>query len=670
MAALPVVEIREGGEVRAAAVLEGGERMRLLLRDGREIRVPRSRVVHDTGDVLHAAPGSEAAAVAAWESAADRRASDVDLRSLHELLMAEGASADALTLHDLAALALGEDTPVARSALHRAMARPNSWFRFSGTTWSARTPEEVQAELDKQQRQQDLVRERLGFLEAARKRLAGESVEMPAGSSKFLRGVREVALLGDAAKTKKDAATVIAEIEGRPESPNPTAEHALELLVRLGVLARDENLALLRASVPIDFSPEVLEEAARCAARPPGEPRVDLRGLEIITIDDISTTEIDDGVSLEATPRGFRLGIHISDAAHFIDKGSILDDDALARATSYYLPERSIRMLPAALSEVAASLVCGEDRPAVSFLVDVTPHAEILGFEIQESVVRVARRMTYEDCERDLAGEARTAWLPRLGELAAVFEAERLAAGATPIRAHEVNITFDAAGEPQIGLIDPGRPARHLVAELMVLANRLVATWCRDRGIPAIYRKQAAPNGSAPPPPRDRIDPVAAFEFRRSLQRTEISLEPGPHAGLGVPAYLQATSPLRRYQDLAVHRQIKAAVRGEPLAHSREELLAVAASTEQAGRLARSIETETDHYFILRALERRLGDTIDAVIVRRDDRHSLVELLDYAFITPLARRPDHERGKQVRVRVRGSRPRRGQLTLEEVTPAK
>src|SRR5439155_283577 len=126
--------------------------------------------------------------------------------------------------------------------------------------------------------------------------------------------------------------------------------------------------------------------------------------------------------------------------------------------------------------------------------------------------------------------------------------------------------------------------------------------------LPAIYRKQSPPTGTASPPPRDRIDPVAVFEFRRSLQRTEVSLEPGPHAGLGVPLYFQATSPIRRYQDLAMHRVMKAALRGSPSPYSREELQAIALSTEQAGRRARLVETETDHYWILRYLERRVGD--------------------------------------------------------------
>lgn len=663
-----LVEIRDAGAARAAAVLSDTDgRLILLLADGRQLRVPRSRVVHEAGAL--GGTTTEPAlrqAIADFERDASDRVAAIDLATLHELIASDDGAVD-LSLSDLATLALGEDSPVCRAAVHRAMAAPNAFFRYTGAAWQAKTRDEVEADLERDRKARELEEERRRFVAAARARLAGGTAELPEGSAKFVRSLRDVAIFGDAARLRREASTIWSEIRGRPQAEPPGAEDAFDALVALGVLHRDENLPLLRAGVRVEFPPEVLEEAARLAATPIDQGRLDLRGVEIVTIDDVSTLEVDDGISLETTRRGLRIGIHISDAAHLVPAGSLTDDEALQRATSYYLPERSLRMLPPCISERAASLVVGEDRPALSFLVETSPHAEVVGFEIARSVVNVARRMSYEDCETALDGGPGPAWLRSLDELSRELERIRLDAGATPIRAAEVAIAFDAAGEPIIGLIDPGRPARRLVSEMMILANRLAAEWCRDRGLPAIYRKQPPPTSVVPPPPRDRMDPVAANDFRRTLQRTSVSLEPGAHAGLGVAAYLQATSPIRRYQDLAMHRVIEAALAGRPSPYSREELQGIATSTEQAGRLARQVETETDHYWILRHLERMLNDVVPAVVLRVEDRRTWIELLDFAFVTTIAPRPDHVKGKELHLRVRAAKPRRGLLTLEELS---
>jgi exoribonuclease-2 len=668
-----IVEIREGGEVRCALALgEEKGRVTLLTADGREVRVAPARILHETGEPLPATDRARAAALMrAFDEEAERRADAIDLAELHAFLLAqagEGEDVDLgdLDLRELAALALGDAGGRSRSAVHRALARQNPWFRFTGKGWEARSPEECARELERLERQRQLAQQREAFLAAARRRLSGDDAPLPAGCEKFFRPLREVALHGDAAATRKEAAALAAELGGG--SSTLTQAAAFRLLHRLGQFGRDENLALLRAGVDEAFPPAVLDEAQELARTPwAGQDRLDLTGVEVVTIDDAKTREIDDGLSLESRNGRLRLGIHIADASHFVPAGSAVDAEALRRATSYYLPERSIAMLPPILAEEAASLVEGQERPALSFLVDLTPHGEILRTEVRPSVVRVARRMTYEDCERVLAGEdAGTPWLRTVGGLRDTLEQARLEAGATPMRTPEISITFDDLGEPVVTLVDPGRPARQLVSEMMILGNRIAALWCIERGLPAIFRRQAPSTSDAPPPPRDRHDPVAIDRFRRGLQRTEIGLEPGPHASLGLPAYVQATSPIRRYQDLAVHRLVKAACWGQATAHSREEMQAIAASTEQAGRQARLVEQETETYWVLRALEPRVGDVLDAVVVRPEPRRTHALLVDLAHPFTMPARPDHEAGAAIRVRLRSVRPREQALTVEQV----
>ena len=673
----PLVEIREGGEVRAAAVVEkGGGRLRIVLGDGRELRIPLNRVLDRGGEIEVAEDAGSVGigeAVTEWERRAAERGREVDLGELHDLLVAEHGAGAQVDLADVAPLVLGDALPESRAAVHRALATRNPWFRFDGKRWLVRPRTEVDRELERQAEREQKARRRAEFVDAAQARLRGEEQELPEDSEGFLQALRDVAVEGEASKLRKEAGALASEIRGTPPG-HLSPDVAFELLVDLGEFAPHENLELLRAGLRMSFPPEVLAEAAASAARPvelsPG--REDLRRLDLVTIDDAGTKEIDDGLSFEKRPDGFRLGIHIADASYFIDRDSRVDEEARARSTTYYLPEGSVPMLPEVLGEGAASLNEGEDRPALSFLVELTPHAEILSSRVTPSLVRVARRMSYEDCEAVLAEEAsaedeeRWSWLRRVERLARSLESDRIAAGSTPIRAPELSIRIREDGEPDVRVVDPGRPARKLVSEMMILANRLAAQSCADRGALAIFRKQGPPSGNAPAPPVDRYDPVLVNAFRRTLQRTEISLEPGAHAGLGLSAYLQATSPLRRYQDLVVHRIMKAFLAGEPAPYSRAELQQLADSTEAAGRQARLVEGATDEYWILRSYENRIGDVIEGVVLRSDHRRTFVELVDTAHRAAVPSRDGHEPGQVLRLLIRSAHARRKSLSLEEV----
>jgi exoribonuclease-2 len=671
-----LIELREGGEVRAAAVLEKSDgKLRVRLADGREVRLPVARVLDRGGEVSVADPADAdavAEAVGAWEEEARSRGAEVDLGELHDLLVEERGAGAVVELAEVAPLVVGDALPQSRAAVHRALAQRNPWFRFDGKRWLVRTLEDVAKDKAKLEEQQRLARERAEFVDAAARRLKGEPVELPEGSDKFLRFLRETAIEGEGAKNRREAGQLVADIRGGVAG-HLSQDVAFEVLVGLGDFSEHENLDLLRAGVAREFSPEALAEAERLAAKPvelePG--REDLRELDIVTVDDAGTTEVDDGLSFIERPQGFQLGIHIADASYFIERGSPLDQVALDRATTYYLPGLSIPMLPAVISEQAASLNEGEDRPALSFLIELTPHLEVVSSRITPSLVRVTRRMDYNDCEAVLAGKApaedeeRWSWLRRLAELADRLEADRIAAGSTPIRAQEVRIKVSPEGRPDIQVLDPGRPARKLVSEMMIFANGIAAQACADRSALAIFRKQGPPNGNVPAPPTDYYDPVRVNAFRRTLQRTVISLEPGPHAGLGLEAYLQATSPIRRYQDLVVHRIIKAFLAGEKRPYGREELQSIAEITEAAGRQARNVENATDEYWILRSYENRIGELVEGVVLRSDHRRTYIELVDTAHRAAIPASESHEPGETIRVMIREAHARRRSLSLEE-----
>ena len=175
------------------------------------------------------------------------------------------------------------------------------------------------------------------------------------------------------------------------------------LLVRLGVFQDDEDLDLHRLEVPQEFAAETHGADPAAGRSAPADPyaarRQDLTGLELITIDGERTRDFDDALSLEQSPAGWRLGIHISDVSALVLADTPLDREAQERATSIYLPERRLPMLPEEISEDLLSLLAHQERRALSFMVTLSPEAEVLDWAIVPSLIKVGRRLTYHEVD-------------------------------------------------------------------------------------------------------------------------------------------------------------------------------------------------------------------------------------------------------------------------------
>ncbi len=291
------------------------------------------------------------------------------------------------------------------------------------------------------------------------------------------------------------------------------------------------------------------------------EDRLDLTHLPAITIDDEDTTEIDDALTLEAVDGGYRIGIHIADTSHFIDPDSLLDKEAIERGTDIYLPEGKTCLFPEALSENAMSLVAGQDRLAFSYLVDLNPELEVVSTRMALTVIRVAQRLTYPEADQQFQ-TSQAVWTSLL-PISERLRSERQQKGAVtlPFPRASVKVTYQD-GEPQIKIWSerPDSPSQLVVSEMMILANRLSAEALSSNGIAAIFRSQEPPDVTIPPD----VDtsPQSLFKLRRHFRRGSVGLDPARHAGLGLDAYLQATSPIRRFSDLVAQRQLKSLLTG------------------------------------------------------------------------------------------------------------
>jgi exoribonuclease-2 len=649
---------------------EEKQRIRLILVGGHEERVPPGRIAFELepGPPPGLTHEARRAAGHRVEEAATRilgLAAGVDVASLWELAAEAGGTVEDGTLADLA---LGSATGAHRAALVRALLDDALHFVRKGAEWEPRSSAAVEEIRVQRERAASREAGRNAAIEALKRAAAGETWA-PSGSPEEKRylDALEVLAIDDLDAAEGARTLAIEALEGAGVRYDRPHEGAFKILRRVGRFASDdENLQLRRYGLRTSF-PEEVEAAAREAARraPSREGRADLTGLDVVTVDGPSTLEIDDALSAEPlSSGGWRVGIHIADPSAFVPPGDPVDDEAFARAVTHYLPDMRLPMLPEAISEEAASLIEGAERPAMSFLVDVDATGEIAAFEVVRSLVRSRARLTYDDADRAIAsGEGKFAGLLQdLSRVAVLCEDRRMAAGAVRIEMPEVEARVADDGRIVLERSDPFSPGHRVVSEAMVLAGALGARFCIERGLPAIYRRQAAPERALPSSARGEVDYVAARALRRSMRKGEVSLEPGPHAALGLPAYAQVTSPLRRYQDLAVHRQLARALQGEPPEYDAESLQRIAATTEAADGDGRRAERASDRYWLLRYLGQQEGEPVEAIVVEVVPR-PVVLLLETLLEVPQSGLAGVELGERLVLRVERVNPRADLLAL-------
>jgi exoribonuclease-2 len=365
--------------------------------------------------------------------------------------------------------------------------------------------------------------------------------------------------------------------------------------------------------------------------------------------------EFDDAVSLvPGDGDGFTLGVHIADASAFVRPGSALDRFASEQGSSIYLPERRHPMLPLLLTGKVLSLAAGEVRPAFSLLAKIGPDGQVKESYFRPSLIKVRRHLTFAEADEALSGGGDRDLAPLLGSLADLsrkFLKRRLAAGGHIFNLPAQQVTMLPDGTPEISLVTWDTPACLAVGELMIHANHLAAATLRDASFPCPYRFQVllkgapSPLASRPRTPREQL--AWHLALRRRLGRTGVSAEPSRHRGLGLDCYTYFTSPMRRYFDLLVHRQLRALAAGEGPAYAESALLAEAFGADAALKAVHKVQSARVRYWVLHELSRREGQVMPALCFDRIGRKVRVCLTDWmseteSFSFPESVEPGHD----------------------------
>jgi exoribonuclease II len=596
-----------------------------------------------------------------------------------ELLVEDG---EAVTPEEMAKLLFSSGEPNQCYAAYFLLSEDKIFFKQKGDSYEPRTVVQVadrkhqlEVEASKAKGQQE-------FLARVEQALKGETVDWQKHDRHRLEAIEKYASkLADVVLEKLNYDTLARAFP--PPAPvletmnmlgrSATPQTAFQLLIDLGLWSQHENLFLRRSSISIQFPTKVSDVAQQrldCHPADLDTNRLDLTKLKVYTIDDESTTEIDDGISWEKLSDGReRLWVHIADPTRWLVPEDELDLEARKRGSTVYLPTGMVPMFPEVLATGPMSLVQGKICCALSFGIILDKTGGVEEYSIHASLIKPTYRLTYEDVDEMLHLAVQDE--PEIAALASIAKLRktwRYQQGAISINMPEAVIKV-RNDEISVELLNDSS-SRQLVAEMMIVAGEVAARYGKEHNIPLPFRGQPQPE--LPPEEELIVLPagfVRACAMRRCMPKSEMSITPSRHAGLGLNSYTQATSPIRRYSDLLTHFQLKAHLRGEVLPFSADQLRDVMITVFNVTQEVTLVERQTNRYWALEYLRRNTDEIWQVTVLmwlREDSGLALILLEDLGLQLPMFFKRLVSLGEQILVKVSHSDPQKDLIQFQEV----
>ena len=422
-------------------------------------------------------------------------------------------------------------------------------------------------------------------------------------------------------------------------------------------------LAIVKSfGIPSEFPEKVMKQAQRVPDHvldADRDGRLDLRHLQTVTIDGEDAKDLDDAISLTKEGDIYHLGVHIADVSNYVQYNSALDREALKRGTSVYLADRVVPMLPERLSNGICSLNQGEDRLALSCLMDINEKGKVVSHQIAETVINVDERMCYTDVKNILEDtdeeakkryDALISMFFMMKELSGILRNSRHHRGSIDFDFPESKIILNAAGKAIDVKPYEANVATKIIEDFMLMANETVAQEYCTEEIPFVYRTHDNPDpekveslltllhnqGVKIQKAKEEITPkeiqqiIESIEglpneamisrlVLRSMKQAKYTTECSGHFGLAAKYYCHFTSPIRRYPDLQIHRIIKDNLRGRLMREGRTEHYAeildeVARQSSVCERRADEAERESDKLKKAEYMSYHLGEEFEGII--------------------------------------------------------
>jgi ribonuclease R len=457
-------------------------------------------------------------------------------------------------------------------------------------------------------------------------------------------------------KNLRNHSLIVFEISGGVTMSRKVRGRIVDVLGRTGDLEVEKKGLLVEYELSEGFPSEVMREAAVIPEEIPEseiKKRVDLRNEIIFTIDNDDAKDFDDAVGIVRTDHGYKLFVSIADVSHYIGLGSALDNQALERGTSVYMPHMVIPMLPEKLSNDLCSLVPYLDRLTKTTEIDFNRKGEMVSYKIYNSVIRSAARLTYSKVAERLGDSGIvpleekqiTEKLIIMKELFDLIRERRIEKGELNFDFPEPDLVRDELGRT-VDVVRTQRNVAHcLIEEFMIASNNAVARYTSQSKVPSIYRIHEKPDQESVTelseglkklgytlPAEGKID---TLEFQRiinksrgkpneiavnmlilrSLKRAIYSTLEEGHFGLALKHYTHFTSPIRRYPDLIVHRIINSLLKHGTHPYDKDSLDWIADHTSKKERTADEVEREAINLERAHLMKSYVGQEFEGVVL-------------------------------------------------------
>lgn len=457
-------------------------------------------------------------------------------------------------------------------------------------------------------------------------------------------------------KGGKDGDKAVVKIIEWPDNAKNPFGQVIDVLGKAGDNTTEMHAILAEYGLPYTYPQAVEAAAEKISAEITEEDyaeREDMRDVVTFTIDPKDAKDFDDALSIRQLKPGlWEVGVHIADVSHYVKEGSIIDKEAVKRATSVYLVDRTIPMLPERLCNFICSLRPDEEKLAYSVIFEMNEKAEVKDYRIRHTVIKSNRRFTYEEAQQTIEtgqGEYKEEIL-ELNRLAQILRERRLTAGAINFDRCEVKFEIDENGKPLSVYFKESKEANKLIEEFMLLANRTVAEHIGK--VPKNKKPKVFPYRIHDLPDPDKLDNLSQFIARfgykirtggskvevsksinrllndiegkkeqnlietvslRAMQKARYSIYNIGHYGLAFDFYTHFTSPIRRYPDLMVHRLLTRYLAGGRTAQADkyENLCEHSSAMEQT---AASAERASIKYKQVEFMSERIGVVYDGVV--------------------------------------------------------
>jgi exoribonuclease-2 len=610
------------------------EKLSVLTEEGNELDLDMKRVVLSTGIKCEneSSLSEKKLRLRAIRKQLDDHKATVDLRTLWEFVY---ESSNPLTLEEIIHIYFGEsnrgnigDDEVL--LLFWALEKDDIYFSNNDSGgYTPRTAGEVEDTVQRKETEKKKLVEREVAVKWARsiiKGLDGERAE-PKYIERYLELIKGYVVYLDRYEKSADAKSFLSEIGIR------SIEDAVEFLIKAGKWNEDEDPLIERLGLKSGFSERIADEVSAIINHNTGfEGREDLTSLETFTIDDEGTLDIDDAISIQRVSEGFIVGVHISDVASYVPRWSRLDEEAKGRGETIYLPEGDIHMFPLELVRTKFSLTEGSPKKAISLLVLFDENLKIKHYRFTKSKIRVKRNLSYKNAEETLSGYEHGS---KLIDIAFKLRKRRVESGAFILELPDLKIKLYENGNIEIRKNYMNTTAHRVVTEFMILMNWFAARFFKINDIPAIFRSQPDPI-SQDARELDEEDPLFPLKAVRFLRSSRIGNSPEPHMLLGLDVYVQVTSPIRRYLDLVLQRQLSSYLDGNGLYYTIEELESVFHFIEFGLREKKMVEKSRERYWVFKHIRSLQGENIKGIISSVTGSGASVYLPDYLMEVPIS----------------------------------